>query len=714
MSVISDTVSQEWVRRVNRDLALLKRHRHPSSSFGTADGISPDEGVVELIEASPDAEAIDVVATPEGAEEIIDAPVIPSAPMTTTTMASVTVAWDGYGAGGEAMPPNFSHVAIHRSPEGPEFTPETFTQAGTLRGEGSMTYADQPYGVVTYYRFVMHTIGGEASAPSEATAGVAVLVSTGDVDFTALDIDDGTILAAMAAANGKNQIIHATTTPSAPGNTDGDVWFQRDVGTGIVVGQWEWDGDSWEQRTLASAVIANLDAGKITTGELAAGVRIMAGPENSTHAEMTSTGFKAFIEDPVDLIPNESVRIGTDTNDLFALSDSTGVIKASISDAGYASFAGANVDADPTVCGYPLLGPYGATIFDLTDTPPIYGRDYEAYPLGLLEMYAKGTVAWYGGNSADFDDPIATSQQRGLFELGFDLEPGRQYSFSVSPILFRFTTTGGLAALICHYTTDGSQPTFASPILTRHYSYGVNSSYGSVSISERLINGNTTGQAQIRILVSMMCIASTGNVWPDEYITASIKDLGPVKQNTGILRNTYVTGGAAPTVPVRRTYVITWASTGFGSYRGDGTKRTDTAGDIVQGYNSFNGDGRGVWIFPNTITSAINGAGTTVDKIEAYCYANHWYYNSGGVGKIGVHGHTTVPASSPTVPLAKTVTGWPKPGGKWVLLPSSLYAGFKSGTYKGIGITAPGQGTNLLYYGRFNGSGALLRVTFTK
>jgi len=459
---------------------------------------------------------------------------------------------------------------------------------------------------------------------------------------------------------------------------------------------------------VTNAKINDLAANKITTAELAAGVRVVAGPETGTHAELTATGFKAYIEDPVDLVPNEAVRIGTETNDLFALSDADGNIKASISDTGLASFSGLNTDADPTVTGYPLLGTYGATIFDLTDMPGIYGRDYETYPLGLMETYAKGTVAWYGGNSTDFDDSIATAQQRGLFELGFDLEPGRQYSFATSPILFR-TTTAGLVGLICHYTTDGSQPTFASPILCRDYQYGVTSSYTSVGISERLINGNVSSQAQIRILVSILCIASAGNVLADEYITAGIKDLGPVKVNTGILRNTYVTGGAAPTTPTVRTYTATYSSTGSGTYKGDGTKRTDTS-DVVQGYNSYNGDGKGLWIFPS-VTGILSGA--TVNKIEVYAYANHWYYNSGGTALIKLHGYTSVPASSPAYTTAGISSNWPKPGGRWVTIPSTFYAGFKSGTYRGI-LMGPSGGTNLLYYGRFNGSGAKLRVTYTK
>lgn len=82
---------------------------------------------------------------------------------------------------------------------------------------------------------------------------------------------------ALAAANGKNTITYSIFDADAdtPGVTVGDTWFKRVVGTGVVTGQWEWDGALWQPKTLDSAVIAALDVGKLTGGQIdAAHVRI--------------------------------------------------------------------------------------------------------------------------------------------------------------------------------------------------------------------------------------------------------------------------------------------------------------------------------------------------------------------------------------------------------------------------------------------------------
>lgn len=76
---------------------------------------------------------------------------------------------------------------------------------------------------------------------------------------------------ALVAANGKNRIVYSTS--AAVGTTDpvsgyayidGDTWFQR-VG-GVIIGQWQFGSGAWGVRTLDNAVIANLDAGKLTAG----------------------------------------------------------------------------------------------------------------------------------------------------------------------------------------------------------------------------------------------------------------------------------------------------------------------------------------------------------------------------------------------------------------------------------------------------------------
>jgi len=73
---------------------------------------------------------------------------------------------------------------------------------------------------------------------------------------------------AQTTANGKNTVYYNTYNPTSQANTAGDLWFTYTTG-GVVTAQWTGQGGtSWTQNTLANTVIANLDAGKITTGIL--------------------------------------------------------------------------------------------------------------------------------------------------------------------------------------------------------------------------------------------------------------------------------------------------------------------------------------------------------------------------------------------------------------------------------------------------------------
>jgi hypothetical protein len=72
------------------------------------------------------------------------------------------------------------------------------------------------------------------------------------------------ITTAQATADGKNKVNYSTSAPSGSGTNVGDIWWQYSAG--IVIGQWSWTGSSWATSPISSAVIANLDAGKITSG----------------------------------------------------------------------------------------------------------------------------------------------------------------------------------------------------------------------------------------------------------------------------------------------------------------------------------------------------------------------------------------------------------------------------------------------------------------
>jgi hypothetical protein len=72
------------------------------------------------------------------------------------------------------------------------------------------------------------------------------------------------ITTAQNTANGKNTVTYSTSAPSGSGTNVGDIWWQYSAG--IVIGQYSWNGSSWASSPISSAVIANLDAAKITSG----------------------------------------------------------------------------------------------------------------------------------------------------------------------------------------------------------------------------------------------------------------------------------------------------------------------------------------------------------------------------------------------------------------------------------------------------------------
>ena len=100
--------------------------------------------------------------------------------------------------------------------------------------------------------------------------------------------------AAQATADGKNTVYYSTSAPGSTPNTAGDIWFQ--YSSGIIVAQYSGaGGTSWTSTTIGNAVIANLDAGKITTGLLnVAGTVKVATATSGSRIELNSTGFYAY------------------------------------------------------------------------------------------------------------------------------------------------------------------------------------------------------------------------------------------------------------------------------------------------------------------------------------------------------------------------------------------------------------------------------------
>ena len=93
------------------------------------------------------------------------------------------------------------------------------------------------------------------------TTSVTPVVAATTSDTASLSTQ---ITTAQNTANGKNTVTYSTSAPSGSGTRVGDIWWQYSAG--IVIGQYSWNGSSWVSSPISSAVIANLDAAKITSG----------------------------------------------------------------------------------------------------------------------------------------------------------------------------------------------------------------------------------------------------------------------------------------------------------------------------------------------------------------------------------------------------------------------------------------------------------------
>ena len=442
----------------------------------------------------------------------------------------------------------------------------------------------------------------------------------------------------------------------------------------------------------------------LSGGIISAGVEIIAGNSLGNHAKMTDSGIKVFTEDLEDGIPNEIIRMGSDTGDLFAITDASGQIRASISEHGSGAFTGLSVDATSVdAAGRPLTGftIFGDEWVDIEKTRP----------KGIIAYGNRNNIGTYSNVSSAFTELQAT------------LLCGRSYKITLAGNIQQ-DTANARSLVILGYTDDGSSPTpavsnklqdarqvhaSAGQILpyciVRHIYFpydNVSTFYGDEldfrALGWHTIDGST---GQVRSYGS--------NTAPAEII---IEDLGPATPDTGIDRTA---GSPAPT---KKTYTSTWNASNSADYTGSNSVDTFSS-DLKHGYSSANGDSHACIVFAGnavsgetgkTISTALSGA--ALKKVEVYLYANHWYYNSGGTAIIRAFNSTSLSSSTPSGTI-KSVSNWPKPGGKWVDITS-----ISTASIRGVTLGKAGT-TNLTYYGRFNGhaqSGGKpqLRLTYTR
>jgi hypothetical protein len=329
---------------------------------------------------------------------------------------------------------------------------------------------------------------------------------------------------------------------------------------------------------------------------------------------------------------------------------------------------------------------------------------------------------WGDGNT---NSARSTGTELGFYEIMVTLENGRRYELRTSHMRMDGSVADQLGQVNVRYTSavgtaTPATPTVSSALLASTYCtlrYAVGGAVPSIS---KLFDrpGDPGTYTTYRFLLSHLKVTSQG-VAGDVFIRFGagdpvqmwFVDHGPIAAQNFVLNDG---GGTAVTPdPESQTTDVTAAWTK--SLKESGAFRTDTV-DAYQGYypDGVNGNQQGFIGFPD-MTGTLSGA--TVKKISVYLYAEHWYLSAGGTAVIGGHGYLSEPSTPDYLKHradVMRVSGWKRGEGKWVTLPSSQYADFKSGAIRGV-MVGPGPTTASEYYGRFAGPDkAIIRLEYTK
>lgn len=393
-----------------------------------------------------------------------------------------------------------------------------------------------------------------------------------------------------------------------------------------------------------------ITAGKLET-DLVLSTRIVAGDPDGTHAEMSPEGFRVFAADPGDGIPNEVVRLGVaSSDDYFAVTRADGSLAATISQDGVLSASTLYADAD------------------------LYYRGTELQ--AMLDRAPRGIQA-YGVISQDIGFGV---NEYGMFDVSFQADASRAYRVHVKTtcaasdgagIKWRVRSAVGTTrpGVTSYLQKDHEQQSSGSQWLSESWSFVSYPSYQS------------SGTWTERYLLTAQKLFSGSGTF--KYGEVVVEDIGPRIWASAGINN----GGGSPT-PTAQQYTKTYAANNSSSYTGSGGVYGFDTGRMYQGLSPAGyGNLSSIATFPD-MTADLSGA--TISQIRAYFYFGHWYYNSGGTAKIGVHGHTSPPGTFSHSGGVVDSTGWPKPGGRWVDIPSQHWEGFKTGAYRGLSLVGDG------------------------
>jgi len=356
-------------------------------------------------------------------------------------------------------------------------------------------------------------------------------------------------------------------------------------------------------------------------------------------------------------------------------------------------------------------------------------------PNDIIAPMPQGSVARCNVFASSLPAPATpTSSEFYLYELDYTIPAnGRDWMLLIEPIAFSLSGAGKMR-LTVYATTDGSQPTNASPIVissdtvcggvTANFTFRTPSLYHPFTSTAGtlwrfLVSLNTVNTGAGVPTMQMQVVDQ--NPGTDSQVQArfEIYDMGATVPNTGrqILATAGGSGGGT------QNYTKTYTSTASHSYQGSNGSnpnlKINDNGSAYQGgnvSNTYNGSSK-TWYEFNTGTIQSDLSGATINWVKVYLNNNHTWYGSGMNAAIGYDnitggfGATRGDPSGGGVDLSEP--HYNQGQAKWVTVPNSFGTAFQSGA--GLQIVLFKNSTNLQYYGYFQGNnGCKLQVNYTK
>lgn len=357
----------------------------------------------------------------------------------------------------------------------------------------------------------------------------------------------------------------------------------------------------------------------------------------------------------------------------------------------------------------------------------------------ILPVLPQGVVARTNVFANALPAPATpTTSEFYLYELDVQMSIGREYLLMVEPIGIALGNAGKCRVTV-YCTTDGSQPTNASPIIIAADMTAGGITANLIFRTPPIVHQfGASGGLLWRFLVSLNTV-NTGSGVPtvqvvqvdnnpgdDSNVNArfTIYDMGATVPNTGLSILTTASGSSGSSGGTRN-YTTTWTATGSHCYQGsDGGNpnlKINDNGQAIQGgdrFDTYNGKAKTWYTFNlGSITGAL--AGATITKVQVYLNNNHTWYNAGATACIGWDNKTSF-GSTAGDPGGSGVDAaeshFNEGQGKWVTVPNSFGTNFRDGNATTIVLWR--NSNNLGYYAIFAGANqsgpCQLKISYTK